>query len=158
GAGLPGATVSFTLNGASVGSATTDGSGVATLSVYLSSDGTPSGTRIPAGPYPGGGAASFSGAAGYTPVTAAPAALTVTSAGPQPSWATPADITYGNQLGSTQLNAGASVPGTFVYSPTAGSVLALGTHTLSVAFTPTDTANYLTTSASVQLNVVKASA
>ena len=47
------------------------------------------------------------------------------------SWAAPAAITQGTALGATQLNATANVPGTFVYSPTAGTVLPVGTHTLS---------------------------
>ena len=39
---------------------------------------------------------------------------------------------------------------------TAGTVLTAGAHTLSVTFTPTDTANYLTATASVPITVVKA--
>ncbi|HSS96514.1 MAG TPA: hypothetical protein VLK33_05780, partial [Terriglobales bacterium] len=35
-------------------------------------------------------------------------------------------------------NAAASVPGTLVYTPAAGTVLTAGTQTLSVAFTPND--------------------
>ena len=54
---VPGQSVDFTLNGSGVGSATTDGSGVATLSnVSLSG--------INAGPYPTGVSASFAGASG----------------------------------------------------------------------------------------------
>ena len=55
------------------------------------------------------------------------------------TWAPPAAINYGTALGATQLNATATVPGTFVYTPAAGTVLSAGTHTLSVTFTPTDT-------------------
>jgi hypothetical protein len=59
------------------------------------------------------------------------------------SWSAPADITYGTALSATQLNATANVPGTFVYSPVAGTVLNAGANqTLSVTFTPTDAANY----------------
>ena len=62
---------------------------------------------------------------------------------PTITWPTPADITYGTALGATQLNATASVPGTFVYTPAAGTVLNAGRgQTLSVTFTPTDAANY----------------
>jgi hypothetical protein len=44
---------------------------------------------------------------------------------------------------ATQLNATTNVPGTFVYTPAAGTVLNAGAaQTLSVTFTPTDTANY----------------
>jgi hypothetical protein len=73
------------------------------------------------------------------------------------TWATPQAITAGTALSSTQLNATANVPGTFVYSPAAGEKLSAGTQTLSVTFTPTDTASYSSTTASVQL-VVKPSA
>ena len=45
---------------------------------------------------------------------------------PTITWATPADITYGTALSATQLNATASVPGTFVYTPVAGTVLNAG--------------------------------
>src|SRR3954453_14133609 len=53
--------------------------------------------------------------------------------------ATPAEITYGTALSATQLNATATVPGTFVYTPASGAILNAGTaQTLSVTFTPTD--------------------
>ena len=68
-------------------------------------------------------------------------------------WATPAGITQGTALSGTQLNASASVPGSFVYTPPAGTVLAAGTHTLSVTFTPVDTARYTTASRTVTLEV-----
>ena len=79
--------------------------------------------------------------------------LTVDKATPVITWPTPAAIMYGATLGSTQLNAKASVPGTFVYSPAAGTTPAAGTDTLSVTFTPTDTADYNTATASVTLEV-----
>ena len=85
--------------------------------------------------------------------------LTVSSGGlitPTISWSTPAAITYGTPLSSAQLNATASVPGTFAYTPAAGPLLAAGTQTLSVLFTPTDTTHYTTASASVILTVNKA--
>ncbi len=82
--------------------------------------------------------------------------LVVTQATPTITWATPTGITYGTALSTTQLNATASVPGTFVYSPAAGSIPAAGTDTLSVTFTPTDTANYSTATATVQLAVSQA--
>ncbi len=55
------------------------------------------------------------------------------------TWHDPAPIPYGTQLSADQLNAAASVPGTFVYSPAAGCVLAPGTYSLTVSFTPEDT-------------------
>ena len=72
------------------------------------------------------------------------------------TWATPAAITYGTALSGAQLNATASVAGTFAYSPTAGTVLGAGSHTLSVTLTPTDTADYSTATASVTLQVNQA--
>ena len=89
--------------------------------------------------------------------------LVISKGTPVISWNNPADITYGTALSSTQLNATANnvlannVPGSFVYTPAAGSVLHVGNgQTLHAAFTPTDTANYNTTSKDVFINVTKA--
>jgi sugar lactone lactonase YvrE len=79
--------------------------------------------------------------------------LTVNKATPVITWRTPAPITYGTGLSATQLNASASVPGTFTYNPTAGTVLPAGTNTLTTIFTPTDTQDYGTATASVLLTV-----
>ncbi len=75
---------------------------------------------------------------------------------PTITWATPAGIMYGTALTSAQLDATASVPGTFVYSPAAGTVPAAGTDTLSVTFTPTDTTDYTTATATTTLVVLSA--
>jgi hypothetical protein len=73
------------------------------------------------------------------------------------TWSNPADIVYGTALGSTQLNATANVPGTFVYTPAPGTVLTAGANqTLSTTFTPTDTTDYTTATKSVLINVSKA--
>lgn len=72
------------------------------------------------------------------------------------TWATPATIIYGTALGAAQLNATASVAGTFSYSPAAGTILTVGTHTLTVTFTPTDTTDYTTATATVTLTVAPA--
>lgn len=79
--------------------------------------------------------------------------VTVNKATPLITWAAPAAITYGTALSATQLDATASVPGTFAYSPAAGAVLAAGAQTLSVTFTPTDTADYTNATAHVSLTV-----
>ncbi len=42
------------------------------------------------------------------------------------TWANPASIVFGTPLSATQLNATANVPGTFVYTPPAGTVLKKG--------------------------------
>ncbi len=74
-------------------------------------------------------------------------------------WDNPGDIIYGTALNSIQLNAAAlyhgnEVPGTFAYTPSSGTILSAGTHTLQAAFTPTDNINYKTATASVQINVL----
>jgi hypothetical protein len=89
----------------------------------------------------------------YSAATQVTANIVVNKATPTITWATPAPITYGMVLSSTQLNATASVAGTFVYSPAAGTTPAVGSDTLSVTFTPTDTTDYATATASVTLVV-----
>jgi sugar lactone lactonase YvrE len=73
------------------------------------------------------------------------------------TWNTPHGIFYGTALSAEQLNATANVPGTFSYSPAAGTILPVGTDTLTVTFTPTDTTAYTTATASVTLSVHVAS-
>ena len=83
---------------------------------------------------------------------------------PTINWSNPADITFGTALGASQLNATAtnpndnsSVAGTFIYNPISGAGLNAGnTQTLSVNFTPTDTANFNAASKNVSINVLKA--
>jgi Flp pilus assembly CpaE family ATPase len=91
----------------------------------------------------------------YVPVQAA-VTLTVTKATPAITWPAPASITYGDALSATQLNATASVPGKFTYTPAVGEILPAGTHTLSVVFTPTDNADCASVQSSVSLTVTKA--
>lgn len=69
------------------------------------------------------------------------------------TWPAPSQIPYGTALSELQLNATASVPGTFVYTPSAGNVLAPGRYTLSALFTPSDTETYAPARASVVLEV-----
>lgn len=71
------------------------------------------------------------------------------------TWANPASIVYGTPLGPAQLNATASEPGSFSYSPSAGTCLPAGAQTLSVTFTPTNPAHQSVT-ATVPLTVLKA--
>ncbi len=82
--------------------------------------------------------------------------LTINQAVPVISWATPAAITYGTMLSTKQLDAKASVGGSYSYSPAVGTIFPAGTQTLSVTFTPTDTADYVTATASVILTINKA--
>ena len=86
----------------------------------------------------------------------ATASITVNQATPAITWANPAGITYGTTLTATQLNATASTPGTFTYTPASGTTLTAGPHQLSVSFAPTDTTDYVTTTATVSITVNKA--
>ncbi len=79
--------------------------------------------------------------------------LVVHPATPVVTWATPAAITYGTALSSIQLNAAASVTGTFTYAPAVGVILETGAHTLMVNFAPVESANFTTATASVDLRV-----
>ena len=81
--------------------------------------------------------------------------IAVSKATPAISWPTPPVISCGTALGDVQLNATATVPGVFEYTPAANEVLVPGKHTLSVTFTPADTANYQTARASVEATVAK---
>ena len=84
-------------------------------------------------------------------------AITVGKATPTVTWTTPANVVYGTALNATQLNATASVPGTFAYTPAVGTVLEAGSgQSLAVTFTPTDTANYTPATAGTTITVGKA--
>jgi Bacterial Ig-like domain (group 3)/Beta-propeller repeat len=100
-------------------------------------------------------AANFPAQGSFT-ASSSQATFIVTQATPTITWTNPAAITYGTALGSAQLNATASVPGTFVYNPSAGAVLGAGNQTLSVTFTPTDTIDYTAAKASIVLPVNQA--
>lgn len=82
--------------------------------------------------------------------------LTRGIATPVLTWANPAAIVYGTALSASQLNAKASVPGKFAYSPALGAKLPAGINALSVTFTPTDTNRYGTAEKAVALVVNRA--
>ncbi len=72
-------------------------------------------------------------------------------------WAKPADIVYCTALTSAQLNATASMPGTFSYTPPLGTRLSAGNaQTLVMVFTPTDQATYPIVTRSVTIHVLRA--
>ena len=79
---------------------------------------------------------------------------TIKQAPPVITWNTPGAIAYFTPLGSNQLNAVANVPGMFVYTPPAGTLLEAGTQTLSAKFTPADSTDYTTATATVQIVVL----
>ena len=80
-------------------------------------------------------------------IVVSPATSTVSA------WPTASAITVGQTLASSTLTGGtASVPGTFAWT-TPNTIPAVGTDSGNVTFTPTDTTNYTTAVASVQLIV-----
>ncbi len=91
---------------------------------------------------------------GSAPVQSA-VSITVSKAMPALAWPAPPDIRSGSAPMEAHLNATASVPGEFVYHPALGEVLGVGTHVLSVAFIPADSANYTTSDACVAVTVSK---
>jgi MinD-like ATPase involved in chromosome partitioning or flagellar assembly len=82
-------------------------------------------------------------------------ALSVAMAQPTISWYPPQTISAGKALSADELNATASVPGTFRYKPGLGEILPVGKHTLTVAFTPTDAMNYEPVKAALPLTVTE---
>ncbi len=84
--------------------------------------------------------------------------INVLKATPAINWSDPAPINQGTALSSTQLNATSPVAGSFNYTPAAGTVLSAGNNQpLNTLFTPSDTVDYNTNSATVHINVVPVS-
>jgi hypothetical protein len=136
--------VVFGINGAYSGSSEIQ-NGVASFS-----DALPAGTDVIT--------AKYSGDATFTASTSSSTTVVVSLATPTLTWAAPAAITYGTALSATQLDASASSGGTalagnYAYSPAAGTVLAAGTQTLSVTFTPTDTTDFSAATVTVPIVV-----
>jgi hypothetical protein len=100
--------------------------------------------------------ASYPGDSNYSSSVSATVGLTAEPPAPTITWPTPAAIAYGTALSATQLDATATVAGTFAYSPALGTVPAAGPQTLTATFTPTDTTDYATATATVTLAVNKA--
>ena len=139
--GTPTGTVSLMVGSSTLTPQTLSAAGVATFSI----SGLSAGTTALTAAYAAQGNFAASSASGSQVVT--PATPTIT-------WANPASIVQGTALGSTQLNAKASVAGTFTYNPPAGTVLQAGNgQTLMATFNPGDSVNYSSTSTTVSINV-----
>lgn len=143
---VTGGTVTFTVTGVGnpvTSAALTQGSASAVL-------------VVPAATHAGTYAlqADYGGTAEFLPSSDTKRTFTIQKATPQIIWSNPADISSGTSLGSRQLSATASVPGVFVYSPPANTVLPVGSgQLLTVNFTPSDSVDYNLASASVRINV-----
>jgi hypothetical protein len=107
--------------------------------------------------YPGGTAHwTFTGGTNYFDQSG-DVSITIAKATPLITWSNPADIVYGTALDGTQLNASADVAGNFVYTPSAGTILNAGpSQTLHTDFTPSNTTDYVSNSADVAINILKA--
>jgi len=143
---------SFTYNASAQGpnTATTGGSTGAVTFSYVGV----SGTTYPASGTPPTNVGSYTCTAkvaadsNYLSASSNATSFAIAKATPVITWSTPSPINVGTALGTTQLNAtSGGVAGNFVYTPASGTPLALGSHTLSVQFTPTATANYNTPAA-----------
>jgi hypothetical protein len=153
GSPLAGKLVTFKLNGSNFAgnSATTDAGGVATIpNVSLAG--------LNAGVYANYVSAKFASDSAYAGTNGSNS-LTVEKVTPAINWNNPSAIIYGTPLDATQLNATASVPGSFVYTPATGTILNAGDNqTLHVEFNPTDATNYNKALKDVSINVNKAQA
>lgn len=82
----------------------------------------------------------------YEAPISSPQSFTISQGITTVSWGTPAPITYGTALSGTQLYATTNPNGlgTCTFSPPSGTVLAVGSHTLTATCTPDDTTDYTT--------------
>ncbi|HLJ44398.1 MAG TPA: FG-GAP-like repeat-containing protein, partial [Bryobacteraceae bacterium] len=143
---LNGGTVAFNVFGSPVSSMVNNGTATAMLAIPAA---TSAGTYTIQAIYTPA-SSSFAASSGSAP-------LTIGKASPVVTWNSPASIVSGTALSGTQLNATANVPGVFAYTPTAGTVLPVGNNqTLSVLFSPTDSTDYTTQTATVAINVTSA--
>jgi len=94
-------------------------------------------------------------ALGYAPSPVTSATYTIIPTA-SISWGNPDPIVFGTPLSAVQLNATSPVPGTFAYSPAAGTILTVGTKALTVTFTPDDQSRYTTASMIVIILVTPA--
>jgi len=79
------------------------------------------------------------------------------AARPLVQWTPPASLTYGVALSAAQLNATSSVPGSFSYTPSQGTILNAGNgQLLSVTFTPSNLLSHTIVTTNVVINVLRA--
>ena len=133
--------VTFYAGGSSLGTGTIGG----TTAAFATSSLTAGSHTITAG---------WAGNGNYSTVTSTGITQMVNKATPTIAWATPSPISFGTALSGAELDADSGgVAGSFVYTPLAGTVLGVGSQTLSVTFTPTDTTDYNSATGSVTLIV-----
>lgn len=139
---VPGGTVNFFIGNTQAGVAVVDVNSRATFRL----------TNAPAGV--DAVSVAFAGSDDLGPSTAPAQNLTITQATPVITWTPPATMGFGPPLDASQLNASANTPGTFAYTPAAGTVLDLGLQHLSTTFTPNDTNDFTSATATASIQVV----
>ena len=139
--------IDFTFRNVSAGYGITDANGVAQIAASIAG--------MNAGTYVGAVQASHPATA-YLRYATTSSDFVIDKATPIVTWNTPAPITYGTAIGGAELNATATVAGSFVYSPASGAIVGAGPQTLSVTFHPLNSTNYANATASVTLTVLKA--
>lgn len=133
------------------------GSSVTTLTTQLTQKSVATATNVsPRGSGQHAIKASYTGDTSYSGSISASIDLPAKSSTSNIAWATPASIIYGTALSAVQLNASATIAGTFRYEPAIGAILPAGQNQLSVTFTPADTTNYQSETTTVFLTVEKA--
>jgi hypothetical protein len=157
GAAVSGKSITFRLNGTEVGSALTNGSGIATLLVYLTNNGTAAGTFIDANTYPAGASSGVGASfAGESPLVSSEGSADLTiSARPITVKANNAgSITYGDALptfgytlvtgsfvGSDEAAFAATLSYLLSGTPNSDGFYDAGTHTITPTWTYNNT-NY----------------
>ncbi len=101
--------------------------------------------------------AAYSGDVNFAASQSAGVTEVVTKTAPIVTWnPTVTTIVYGTLLSGAQLNASASVPGLFSYSPGLQALLPSGTDTVTATFTPTDNFDYSAVISTTNIVVTKA--
>ncbi|MBI2828240.1 MAG: Ig-like domain repeat protein, partial [Acidobacteria bacterium] len=147
GVATPGGTVTFMDGAVELGSQAVGADGRAVFSTTAL---VTAGTHLITAAY--NGDASFSG-------STSDVLSQVVKARPDIAW-TLDPVTYGTGVGAgpnpTASYQGASVAGSFAYSPAAGTLLPAGDHPISLTFTPSDTITYATVTLTRTLTVNRA--
>ena len=138
--GTNGESVAFFNGTTSLGSATL-ASGIASFNV----------TSLPAGTDTI--TATYAGDVNFLAASSSAISYIVAQATPAITWRSPSAITYGTALSASHLNASAPTAGVFVYTPPSGTILLPGSQSLSVAFTPTDTVDYVSSTGTNTITV-----
>lgn len=141
----PGINVTFTVNGVTLATGRTDAHGNVTIAIDPF-------TAIDPGSYADALHVQYEGP-GVRPGTAT-GALLVEKGTPSVDWR-PRPLNAGEPVGPNQLNAAASVPGAFTFTPASGAFFPSGLHRLRASFAPADSARWHSVSGLTALLAVR---